>query len=198
MDLLTLHIESLIFAAEQPVKVSEIKECLEGVLETEIQESDITQALEHLRAKYESEQFAFGLNQINEGYTFLTKGAFHNVVGHYLKLHTRKMLSKAALETLAIVAYRQPATKVDIESIRGVNCDYTIQKLLDKELVVILGRSDGPGRPLLYGTSERFMDYFGLKSIEDLPKLKDFQQPESEIGDSSSIVEEAIKSTSQN
>ena len=92
-------------------------------------------------------------------------------------------MSQAALETLSIVAYKQPISKTEIEQIRGVSCDYAIQKLLEKELVAILGRSESPGRPLLYGTSERFMDYFGIKSLKDLPKLKDFKEVENEIGE---------------
>lgn len=198
MEPLSLHIESLIFATEQPISLKEIQECLESCFETNIATSDLEEAIKKLEEKYQSEDFSFELNHINGGYVFLTKGAFHQVVGEHLKLNTRKMLSKAALETLAIVAYKQPVTKTDIESIRGVGCDYTIQKLLDKELIAITGRSDGPGRPLLYGTSEKFMDYFGLKNINDLPKLKDFQKPDSEIGDSSDIVEEAIRNSSQN
>ena len=198
MDKLALHIESLIFASEQSIRLEEIISCLEACFETTILEADVLKALVAIEEKFKSDDFAFELNQINEGYIFLTKGAYHNVISQHLKLNTRKMLSKAALETLAIIAYKQPVTKSELESIRGVNCDYTIQKLLDKELVSIAGRSDGPGRPLLYGTSERFMDYFGLKSVADLPKLKDFQQPDSEVGDSSVIVEEAIRSNSQN
>lgn len=198
MEQLHLHIESLIFAAEQPVKLIEIIECLEATFEVAIAEEEILEAIGKIQERYESDEYSFGLNLINGGYCFLTKGAFHNVIGQYLKQHTRKMLSKSALETLAIIAYKQPVSKAEIESIRGVNCDYTIQKLLDKELVSIQGRSDGPGRPLLYGTSERFMDYFGLKDMADLPKLKDFQQPENEIGDASTIVEEAIRTNSQN
>ena len=198
MDPLTLHIESLIFAAEQPVTATEIEECLNACFDAPVSSQDITSALEELIAKYSDDLFSFELNLIAGGYSFMTKGAYHTVVGQYLKQHTRKMLSRAALETLAIIAYKQPVTKVEIESIRGVNCDYTIQKLLDKELISIKGRAEGPGRPLLYQTSERFMDYFGLKDISDLPKIKDFEKPENEIGDSNSIVEEAIRTTSQN
>jgi segregation and condensation protein B len=198
LEQLHLHIESLIFAAEQPVRLSEIIECLEAAFETTMTEEDVLQAVEVIRQRYDSNDFSFGLQEINGGYCFLTKGAYHHLIGQYLKQHTRKMLSKSALETLAIIAYKQPVTKAEVESIRGVNCDYTIQKLLDKELVSIQGRSDGPGRPLLYATSERFMDYFGLKAMSDLPKLKDFQQPDSEVGDASAIVEEAFRANSQN
>ncbi|NND09363.1 MAG: SMC-Scp complex subunit ScpB [Saprospiraceae bacterium] len=198
MDKLILHIESLIFTTEQPISKEEIIACLEACFETDINEIEVEEALLTLQEKYGSEDFSFELNEINGGFVFLTKGAYHNVIGQYLKINTRKMLSKAALETLAIIAYKQPVTKSEVESIRGVGCDYTIQKLLDKELVAITGRSEGPGRPLLYCTSERFMDYFGLNDLNDLPKLKDFQQPDSEIGSSTEIVEEAIRNTSQN
>ena len=198
MDSLALHIESILFSAERPVKPKELKACLDQAFAAKVSIKDIEAALEDLINKYTSGSYAMEIVEINQGFTFLTKETYHKVVGEYLKLNTRKMLSKAALETLSIIAYKQPVTKVEIESIRGVNCDYTIQKLLEKELIAILRRSDGPGRPLIYGTSEKFMNYFGLKDISDLPKLKDFKQPDSEIGDSSSIVEEAIRSSSQN
>ncbi len=198
MDQLALQIESLLFAAEQPLRVKDLQECLSDCFQRTFEDEDIARAIEAVCIRYESEEFSFALVQINDGYQFLTKGAYQQVVGHMLKLNNKRMLSKAALETLAIVAYKQPVTKVEVESIRGVNCDYTIQKLLDKELLSIKGRSDGPGKPLLYGTSDKFMDYFGLKSLADLPKLKDFQMPENEIGDSVSIVEDALRSSSEN
>ena len=193
-----LYLESLIFAAEQPLTRKEIRTCLQEVLEVEIAKQEIENSLLRLQEKYVDDQFSFELIEINGGFVFLTKGAYHHAIGHLLKLQTRKMLSRAALETLAIIAYKQPVTKVDVERIRGVNCDYTIQKLLDKELVIIKGRAEGPGRPLVYATSDKFMDYFGLKTIEELPKLKDFRQPESEIGSSASLVEEAMSHTSEN
>ena len=87
------------------------------------------------------------------------------------------------MECLAIIAYKQPVTKIEVEKIRGVNCDYTLHKLLEKELITIAGRSDAPGKPLLYGTSDKFMDYFGINSIVDLPKIKDIHKVEdNEIG----------------
>jgi len=106
-----------------------------------------------------------------------------------LRQTTKKRLSRAAMETLSIIAYKQPVTKSEMEKIRGVSCDYAVQKLLEKELVDIKGRSDGPGKPLLYGTSEKFMDYFGLKNLGELPKPKDFKEPDSEIGEKAPIEE---------
>ena len=187
MEYLIQHIESLIFAAESPISLKEIKACLENVFDIKFKESVLQETIEQLQERYLDDAFAFEIIAINDGYQFLTKGAYHNTVGEYLKLNTKKKLSRAALETISIIAYQQPTTKSELEKIRGVSCDYTVQKLLEKELIAIVGRSDSPGRPLLYGTSDKFMDYFGLKSLKDLPKLKDFKEPENVIGEQESI-----------
>ncbi|HMO39911.1 MAG TPA: SMC-Scp complex subunit ScpB [Saprospiraceae bacterium] len=191
MDFLLPHIESLIFSATEPIRLGEIQSCLEEAFGSSFPEPELLAAIEQLRARYAHEAFAFELTEINEGYRLMTKPAYHNTVGVYLKQTTRKRLSQAALETLAIIAYKQPLARSEVEKIRGVNCDYAMQKLLEKELVIITGRSEGPGRPLLYGTSEKFMDYFGLKSLKDLPQPKDFKEPDSEIGEQAPIEEEA-------
>ena len=154
----------------------------------------ISAAVAAVQGKYESADFAIEIAAIGGGYQFLTKGAYHGTIGTYLKQTTRKKLSRSALETLAIIAYKQPVTKGDLEKIRGVSCDYALQKLLEKELVAIVGRSDGPGRPLLYGTSDKFMDYFGLKDLKDLPQPKDFKEPDSQIGEQAPI-EEVVETT---
>lgn len=153
--------------------------------------AEVQQAVAQLQARYADEAFAFELAAIGGGFQFLTKPAFHHTVGTYLRQTTRKRLSQVALETLAIIAYRQPITKTDMERIRGVNCDYAVQKLLEKELIEITGRDEGPGRPLLYSTSPKFMDYFGLKNIEDLPKPKEFKEADFEIGEKAPIDEDA-------
>ncbi len=189
MDYLNQHIESLIFAADQPVSLKDIKSCLEEVFETKFKNEQIQEAIDKLQAKYRQDEFAFEILEIGGGYQFLTKGNYHKTVGHYLKQTTKKKLSRTALETLSIVAYKQPIPKSEMEKIRGVSCDYAIQKLLEKELIAIVGRSDGPGRPLLYGTSEKFMDYFGLKSMKDLPQPKDFKDPDEQIGEQAPIEE---------
>ncbi len=190
MEYLAQHIESLIFTTEHPVTEEEIRSCLEETFETTFAEEDILNAIEQLKARYQAQEFAFELVEIAEGFQFLTKGAYHQTVGTYLRQTTKKRLSRAAIETLSIIAYKQPVAKSEMEKIRGVSCDYSIQKLLEKELVTILGRSDGPGRPLVYGTTEKFMDYFGIKSLKDLPKPKDFKAPDSEIGEAAPIEEE--------
>ncbi len=189
MHPLAPHIEALIFATDQPVSFDEIVSSLRTALGQAFAEAEVREALEALHRRYADPSFAFEIVEVAEGYQFMTKGAYHPVVATWLKQTTRKRLSRAALETLAIIAYKQPVTKGEVEQIRGVNCDYTIQKLLEKELVAIVGRSEGPGRPLLYGTSEKFMDYFGLKSLDDLPRPKDFKTPENEIGQQAPVDE---------
>lgn len=182
MQHLDRHIEALIFASELPIPLADIKACLEAVLETQVQDEDLVHAIKRLQERYTGEEYAFEPIATGGGFQFLTKPAFHHVVGQYLKQNAKKRLSQAALETLSIIAYKQPVSKGEIEQIRGVNCDYSIQKLLEKELVEITGRSEGPGRPLLYGTSPKFMNYFGINSLGDLPKPKDFKEPDSEVG----------------
>ncbi len=189
MDKLTHHIEALVFISEQSMTLKEIKICLEEQFATTLKKEELLLAIDQLKEKYQSDKFAIEIVEISNGYRFMTKGAYYNTVATYLKQSTKKKLSKSALETLSIIAYKQPVIKSELEQIRGVSCDYSIQKLLEKELIEIEGRSDGPGRPLIYATSTKFMDYFGLKSIEDLPKTKDIAIPENSIGEEN-IVEE--------
>lgn len=191
MKHLVQHIESLIFTAEAPIPFVDIRACLEETFGLEFHQEELEKAIQTLMERYQDENFSFELVEIAEGYQFLTKGAYHNTVGTLLKQRTRKRLSRAALETLAIVAYKQPVSKTDIEKIRGVNSDYAIQKLLEKELVSIVGRSEGPGKPLLYGAGDKFMNYFGLKSIKDLPQPKEFKDPDNLIGEPEDIEEMA-------
>jgi segregation and condensation protein B len=189
MEFLNQHIEALIFATEHPITIEEMKGVLDVTFETEFQEEDLLIGIEAVKEKFSDPQFAFEVIEIAKGFQFLTKPSFHNSVGTYLKQTIKKRLSQAALETLSIVAYKQPISKTEMEQIRGVSCDYAIHKLLEKELVEIQGRSDAPGRPLVYGTSEKFMDYFGIKSLQDLPKPKDFKEVENQIGEASSMDE---------
>lgn len=191
MDHLLRHIEALIFVAPQPISFKDIKDCLEGAFETEIKDEDIRARLDELIEKFNSDEHAFELVEVGGGLQFLSKAIYFNTVGTYLKQKNKKQLSRAALETLSIIAYKQPVTKSEVEKIRGVSCDYSVQKLLEKELIFIQGRSDSPGRPLIYGTSDKFMSYFGLKSISDLPKPKDFKEPDQEIGAKESFEEDA-------
>jgi segregation and condensation protein B len=196
MDLLAQHIESLIFVAEKPINLKDLQTSLENSLEAEFKTEEISEMIVSLQDKYAQSEFAMELVEISNGYQFLTKPSFHNTVGNYLKITTKKRLSRAAIETLSIIAYKQPVSKPEMERIRGVSADYSLQKLLEKEIVEIVGRSDGPGKPLLYGTNDKFMDYFGLKSIDDLPKLKDFATPDNVVGEAAPIEEITPQSTS--
>ena len=153
------------------------------MFETNIPDKDIDDALENILNRFEDDRYAFQVFHTGGGYQFLTKPAYQASIGILLKQQSKKRLSNAALETLSIIAYKQPITKAQIEQIRGVNCDYSIQKLLDKELLEIRGKSDTVGRPLIYGTTQNFMDYFGINDLNDLPTLKDFAVDENEIGE---------------
>jgi len=189
MDQLAQHIESIVFVSESPISFKEIKSCLEETFETKFKKPALEKAIEELKEKYQAAHFSFEFLEIAGGFQFLTKPAFHNSVGTLLRQNNKRRLSKAALETLSIIAYKQPVVKSEMEKIRGVSCDYSVQKLLEKELIAIVGRSEAPGRPLMYGTSDKFMDYFGLKNLEDMPKPKDFKEPDNEIGEQAPIDE---------
>jgi segregation and condensation protein B len=171
------HVEALIFAADRPLPLQEIVDLLNNALaflEDRTNPDQVETAIEAIREKYSSEFYAFEIRQSGGGYQFLTKKEYYQTVAQLNGDKFLKRLSTAALETLAIIAYRQPISKAEIEYIRGVSTDYSIQKLLEKELIVITGRSeDQPGKPLLYAVSRAFMDYFGIASVADLPKLKE-------------------------
>lgn len=171
------HIEALIFASEKPLTALEIVELINtafGFMEERISLDQIESALEGIQEKYNAEFYPFEVKESGGGYQFLTKPAFHSTIAQLNGDKFLKRLSNAALETLAIIGYKQPITKGEIEAIRGVNCDYSVQKLLEKELVIILGRNENmPGKPLIYSTSKTFMDYFGINSPDDLPRIKE-------------------------
>jgi segregation and condensation protein B len=171
------HIEALVFASDKPLTPIDITELINnafGFMEDKITMEQVQTAIEGIVEKYQSEFYPFEMRESGGGWQFLTKKEFHKTVAQLNQEKFLKRLSAAALETLAIIAYKQPITKSDIEAIRGVNCDYSIQKLLEKELIVISGRNEElPGKPLIYNTSRSFMDYFGINSPVDLPKLKE-------------------------
>jgi len=179
----TFHIiEALIFTAEQPLKVPQMLAVFDKAefAEHKPNKEDIKTILKQIVEKYAGDEYPFEVKQLAGGYQFFTKVPYFPYVRHAALIRKRKRMSKVMMETLAIIAYRQPVTKGEIEFIRGVNCDYAVQKLLERKLVDIKGRSEAPGRPLLYGTSEFFFEYFGLKDAADLPKLKEFEELEEE------------------
>lgn len=192
MDTSTIipHIEALIFASDKPLTTMEITELVNnalGFIDDRAAIEQVESAIEGIHEKYDSEFYAFELKQSGGGWQFLTKPEFHKTVALINGDKFIKRLSAAALETLAIIAYKQPITKSEIEAIRGVNCDYAVQKLLEKELVIISGRNEeAVGKPLIYSTSKSFMDYFGINSADELPKIDEV------------LMEELVKATPVN
>jgi segregation and condensation protein B len=177
------HIEALIFASEQGIRMEEIMYCLQAAFERDFTVDEVTESITAIQNKYNADDLAIELVKINNGYQFFTKKKYHSVINLLQLQRSKKKLTQAALETLAIIAYKQPVTKTDVEQIRGVNCDYSIQKLLEKELIAIIGKSESIGKPILYGTSSMFMDYFGINSIDELPQIKDFTATTVAIGE---------------
>lgn len=171
------HIEALIFASDKPLTSAEITELVNqafGFMEDKVEAGQVDAAIEGIVEKYNSEFYPFEVRQSGGGWQFLTKKDYHKTVAQLNGEKFLKRLSAAALETLAIIAYKQPITKGEIEAIRGVSSDYSVQKLLEKELIVISGRNEKlPGHPLVYSTSKNFMDYFGINSPDDLPRIKE-------------------------
>ena len=171
------HIEALIFASDKPLSIGEMVELINaamGFIEDLATPDQVEAAVNAIAEKYDSEFYAFEIVESGGGWQFLTKKEYHKTVAQLVGDKFLKKLSVAAIETLSIIAYKQPVTKSEIELIRGVNCDYAVQKLLEKDLVVIAGRKEeAPGKPLIYTTSRSFMDYFGINSPQDLPRIKE-------------------------
>lgn len=188
MPALSQIIEAILFSSDQPLKEDALHAllsedpALSGRIEprVDLTLSIIRETIENLAAKYAEEQYVFEIKRISGGYQFYTKRDYFPFVKYAALKRNQKKLSKAALETLSIIAYKQPLPKSEIEYIRGVNSDYAIQKLLERKLIDIAGRADTPGKPLLYQTSALFMQHFGLESVSDLPKLKEFVLTEEE------------------
>ena len=171
------HIEALIFASDKPLTTLEITELVNnalGFMDDKISLDQVEASLEGITEKYSADFYPFEEKQSGGGWQFLTRPAYHKTVAQLNGEKFLKRLSVASLETLSIIAYKQPVTKGEIESIRGVSSDYAVQKLLEKELIIISGRNEkAVGQPLLYSTSKNFMDYFGINSADELPKIKE-------------------------
>jgi segregation and condensation protein B len=171
------HIEALIFASDKALTTLEIVELINnafGFMEEKVSLDQAEAAIDGIVEKYNSPFYPFEVKQSGGGWQFLTKPEYHKTIAQLNGDKFLKRLSAAALETLAIIAYKQPITKGEIEAIRGVNSDYTVQRLLEKELIIISGRNEKlPGHPLVYQTSKNFMDYFGINSADDLPKIRE-------------------------
>lgn len=182
LEQLMPHVEALIFASERPLPQIEVVELLANALQIELESEKIAVCLEAVKEKYDTDYYPFELRETGGGYQFLTKKTYHQTVLQLNGDKYVKKLSSSAMETLAIITYKQPITKSEIEYIRGVSSDYSIQKLLEKELIVIAGRNeDAVGKPLIYATTKNFMDYLGVNSTAQLPQLKEITYTETVI-----------------
>jgi segregation and condensation protein B len=173
-------LEALIFGAREPLSARQIQALYEdqgtGVIEPrKISYEEIGQAIDELNAEFTTADRPYRIIQIAGGYQFATVPAYAEWLGKLYKEQTRRKLSQSSIETLAIIAYKQPITKPEIEAIRGVNCDYVLSALLEKDLATIVGRAPSVGRPLLYGTSKEFLRHFGLNDLTDLPRPREIQ-----------------------
>lgn len=187
-------IECLIFIAHTPITLEELKELIDGVDKKELES-----VIEELIAELNTLKRGFYIAKVSNGYQFRTRDEYAPWLRNYLKARPQK-LTKPALETLAIIAYKQPVARAEIESIRGVDSGGVLKTLLERRLIRIMGRLEVPGRPLVYGTTREFLELFGLKDIKDMPTLKDYEDlakelkenkvPESEEIDFKSVVPE--------
>ncbi|MBI9072167.1 MAG: SMC-Scp complex subunit ScpB [Melioribacteraceae bacterium] len=171
-------IEALIFASDEPITASEIVKAIKSTdgKDTQITTGNIDKVVDELNELYQAEDKAFSIKSIAEGFTFCTKPEYAKYIGYITVERSKRRLSQAAVETLSIIAYKQPLTKPELESIRGVNSDYIISTLLEKNLITIKGRAETIGRPILYGTTDEFLMYFGLNKITDLPKPREIDE----------------------
>ena len=165
-------IESLLFSAEEPVTLRKLTDIIEGVDSAQIQE-----AITQLKNDYDTQGRSFQIEEIAGGYQLFTKPEYHEWIAKLRKKSGETKLSQAALETLAIIAYKQPILRADVESIRGVQSGQIIRLLMEKELVKVIGRDESLGHPLLYGTTKKFLECFGLKNVKDLPKIEELEAP---------------------
>jgi len=162
-------VEATLFASQAPLTTAELARADEG-----LSDAAVEQAIQVLRERYEADEAAFQIYQLGDGYQILTRPEFAPYLERFDSVPRAPHLSAAALESLAIVAYRQPIGRIQIEDVRGVSASSVLRTLLDWELISVVGRGDGLGRPLLYGTTDRFLEHFGLKGLSDLPSAEEF------------------------
>lgn len=192
MEVLDRHIEAIVFCASAPVKPQELLEALQQSLGESVSRQEVDEALLRIAERYRQPHFGIELLHVAAGYQFMTKPECRDSVSAFLKNQSKRRLSKSAIETLAIIAYKQPVSRSEIEQVRGVGCDYALKKLLEKELVEIKGKSEAIGRPTLYGTSEKFLQYFGIRSLRDMPTPAEFKEEDlGEIAPPADAAQEA-------
>lgn len=161
-------IEALLFVSDKPIAVDQFKTVF-----PELKPAQIADLVKEVQDEYVARNGGIVIVEIAGGWQMLSNSHAAGYIREFYKTHTKEKLSKPALETLAIVAYKQPVGRADVEVIRGVNSDGTMAHLLNKGLIEIVGRKEVPGRPFLYGTTKSFLDYFGLRSLDGLPKIEE-------------------------
>jgi len=171
-------INALIFASDEPLPAADIMKAIKGIDGEDIQINveDVNQCVEEINNFYDENQFSFKIIKVANGFLYATRPEVAKYVGFLSSEKSKRRLSQAALETLAIIAYKQPLTKPELETIRGVNSDYILNTLLEKRLITITGRAETIGRPLLYNTTDEFLKYFGLNKISDLTKPREIDE----------------------
>jgi len=171
-------IEALIFSSDDSLSSDEIIGAIKSIdgEDVGLTKDEVDNAVDLLNQKYIESGNSFRILRIANGYLYATSEEFAKYVGYLSSERTKRRLSQAALETLSIIAYKQPITKPELESIRGVNSDYILTTLLEKTLITIKGRAETVGRPLLYGTTDEFLKYFGLNNLSDLPKPREIDE----------------------
>ena len=170
-------IEALIFASNEPLSASKIRTIIvDNEQNIEISEETVDEFVRQLNERYEQSGSSFRIERIGGGYTFLTQKKYHYWLSIFQHENAYRKLSQSAIETLAIVAYRQPITKPEVDQIRGVDSGYILRQLMEKALIEVAGRADGPGKPLLYKSSRHFLRHFGLNSVQDLPKPREIEE----------------------
>ncbi len=170
-------IEAIIFASDEPINEKDLLNVIREIdgEDVKLKLGELNSLIEELNSEYSETNRSFKIIKIAGGFAFATNREYAKYVGFLTTEKTKRRLSQSALETLALIAYKQPITKPEIEAIRGVNSDYMLSTLLDKKLIKIEGRAESIGRPLLYGTTDEFLKYFGLNSISDLPKPREIE-----------------------
>ncbi len=168
-------VESVIFASEEEISPKQIKEVLDS-FQFKTSLIEVEEYIAELNKEYHESNRSYKIIKIAGGYQFSTKADYAKYIGKLFTEKQKKKLSPSALETLAVIAYKQPITRSDIEFVRGVNVDYIVNSLLERELITIIGRAATPGRPILYGTTKNFLKVIGLGSLDDLPKLKEINE----------------------
>lgn len=167
-------VQALIFCATEPITVEQLDGCLREALGlAELTAEQILDTIDLVDAELAANGMAFRVRAVGGGYQLLTEPAYQRAVEVLLRQKNRRRMSASMLETLAIIAYKQPITKQVVEQIRGVSCDYAVQKLLERDLIELRGKAETIGRPVLYGTTPRFLHGFGLNELRDLPQLRD-------------------------